>query len=114
MRVGVPRQYLVVDEPFDEVERPAGRRVVGIGHPPGPVRSPHDLVITNDRISGAAQKWAVGRLNVAVHRPIIDSCSASTLSWFFRSVAHAVRWRGGALFNVSSGGCKRAKLDKID
>src|SRR5690348_17533113 len=69
---------------FDEVQRPAGRRVVGIGHPARPVRPPHDLVITDDRFSDPAQKWTVGRLNVAVHRPIIGPRSASTLSWLDR------------------------------
>jgi len=38
VRVRVPRKHRVADEILDEVQRPPGRRVVGIGQPTGPER----------------------------------------------------------------------------
>ena len=65
--VGVARQDLVADEVLDEAQRPAGRRVVGVGDAPWPVGSRHDLVIADDGRPDTAQqcRLAQDRLSVS-------------------------------------------------
>jgi hypothetical protein len=48
VRVRVPRQHRVADEILDEIQRPPGGRVVGIGHTPRPERPIHQLTLTDD------------------------------------------------------------------
>jgi hypothetical protein len=46
--VGVPGQHLLADNVLDEVQRPARRRVVGVGDAPRPVRALEYLPVADD------------------------------------------------------------------
>jgi hypothetical protein len=48
VRVGVAGQHLVADEVLDEVQRPPGCGVVGVGDPARPVRPVEHLAVPDD------------------------------------------------------------------
>src|SRR3954447_17736113 len=56
VRVRVPRQHLAADEVLDERQRPATRRVVGVGDPSRAVRPVGQRVVADDALANLCQQ----------------------------------------------------------